>query len=164
MIRRLVALALILAACGGQTAVPPTTTSIEAPTAPTTTNPLDPLAVFATGEVAVSGSAWRVALADTATLRSRGLMGVTDLGDLDGMLFIFEETTQVAFFMLDTLIPLDIAFFAEDGTLVDLLTMTPCEREPCPTYAAAGPFRYALEAPQGAFAAIDQPFLDVDDL
>jgi uncharacterized membrane protein (UPF0127 family) len=31
--------------------------------------------------------------------------------------------------------------------------MTPCAADPCQTYAPAGPFRYAVELPAGAFAA-----------
>ncbi len=165
MIRRLVGVALVIAACGGAAAPITTTTAPTVTTAtgapPTTA--AGPLATFATIDATVSGSSWTVALADSPALRSQGLMGVSDLGGLDGMLFVFEDVTQVAFTMRDTLIPLDIAFFAADGTLVDLFPMTPCLEEPCPTYAAAAPFRYALEAPAGAFVAIDQPFLELSD-
>lgn len=76
-------------------------------------------------------------------------MGVTDLGGLDGMLFVWEDDTGAAFHMLDTLIPLDIAFFSVGGSLVDRLTMEPCTTEECPTYSASTLYRYALEAPAG---------------
>jgi uncharacterized membrane protein (UPF0127 family) len=69
------------------------------------------------------------------------------------MLFVFPRTTTGTFWMKDTLIPLDIAFFANDGSLVDVLQMEPCPPDTpdadCPSYAAAGPYRFALEAPQG---------------
>lgn len=90
-----------------------------------------------------------VAWADTPRTRSRGLMGVTYLGDLDGMLFDLGEERPVAFTMRNTLIPLDIVFFDAGGRGVGKLTMVPCEAEPCPTYQVESPARYALEYPAG---------------
>jgi hypothetical protein len=98
----------------------------------------------------VDSRPWSVAVADTRDLRAQGLMGVTDLGGLDGMLFEFSDDTTATFHMLDTLIPLDIAFFTADGELVSVGQMVPCEATPCEAYAADAPYRYALEAPQGA--------------
>ena len=40
--------------------------------------------------------------------------------------------------------------------------MTPCEADPCPVYTPSGAYRYALEAPVGAFAAMDLPFLRLE--
>ena len=104
---------------------------------------------FAVTPVVVGEQTLVVALADTPGLRSQGLMNVTDLGDLDGMLFAFDEESNQAFWMKDTLIPLDIAFFANNGALVSQTTMIPCEADPCPTYESEGPARYALEVPAG---------------
>jgi uncharacterized membrane protein (UPF0127 family) len=56
--------------------------------------------------------------------------------------------------MKGTPLALDIAFFAADGSLVDLLSMVPCPGEDCPIYQAAGPYRYALEVPAGGFAGL----------
>ena len=94
-------------------------------------------------------------MADTPALRSRGLMGVTDLGDIDGMLFRWPSDVESGFWMKDTLIPLDIAFFAADGSLVDLLSMVPCEADPCPSYRPSGPYRSALEVEAGGFDHLD---------
>lgn len=95
-----------------------------------------------------------VAVADTPDLRPRGLMGVSDLGDLDGMVFVFEEEVAAAFTMRNTLIDLDIAFFDDDGVFVDRLEMIPCQAEPCPLYAADSKFRYALEMPAGTMGDV----------
>ncbi len=137
------------------TAAAITTTSIavESP------NDLDD---FGRGEIVVGGERWTVAVADTFALRARGLMGVTDL-QVDGMLFVFESPVQVSFYMLNTLIPLDIAFFAEDGSLLNLVTMTPCTEEPCQTYPAAAPVKYALETTVGGFEGLGPLVLDVGD-
>lgn len=158
MIRRALALVLLVAACGGDPAA--VTTTVPATTT-TDGTAADPLAGFERREVAISGESWTVAVAATPGERSQGLMGVTDLGDLDGMLFVFEADTDSGFWMKNTLIPLDIAFFAADGTLVDLLTMEPCTADPCPVYTPAGPYRYAVETVVGRWDAIDRPFLEV---
>ena len=102
----------------------------------------------------IDGSEMWLAVADTAELRSRGLMGITDIAPLDGMIFIFESDTSSGFWMKDTLIPLDIAWFTRDGELVRVLTMVPCESDPCPSYAPGGDYLYAVEVPAGAFAEL----------
>ena len=126
-----------------------------------TTTTIDPVPGFARLAVTVSGDEWRVAVADTPELRQQGLMGVTDLGDLDGMLFVFEEDVSNGFWMKNTLIPLDIAFFSVEGALVDLLRMTPCEADPCEIYQPSGSYRYAIETEVGRWDAIDQPSLEL---
>jgi len=102
-----------------------------------------------------------VAVADTPMLRARGLMGVTALAGVDGMLFVFEEPIRVTFHMQDTLIPLEIAFFAEDGSLVDRLTMVPCREVPCPTYPSGAPVTYAIETAVGGFDGLGTLSLDM---
>jgi uncharacterized membrane protein (UPF0127 family) len=119
---------------------------------------------FATVEVGVGGATWPVALADDDAERAQGLMGVVDLGGLRGMLFVFPAKSSAAFWMKDTVLALDVAFFAADGALVDLLEMTPCPGDPCPVYQPAGPYRYALEVPSGGFAEVEDLRLDVSAL
>ncbi len=123
---------------------PGTTTSVASP-APDTGD----VAGFPTATITVGEAPWLVAVAETAELRARGLMGVADLGELDGMLFAFPAETSARFWMKNTLLPLDIAFFSADRTLVAVLTMEPCAAEPCPTYGPDTSYRWALEAPAG---------------
>ncbi|MEA2022695.1 MAG: DUF192 domain-containing protein [Actinomycetota bacterium] len=113
--------------------------------------PGDPTGIegFDTATITIDEREVAVAVADTPDLRSQGLMGVTDLGGLDGMLFLFDETTDAGFWMKDTLIALDIAFFDDGGSFVDRFTMEPCTGDPCPVYRPAGSYRYAVEAPAG---------------
>jgi uncharacterized membrane protein (UPF0127 family) len=66
-------------------------------------------------------------LADTAEERSRGLMGVTDLGTAAGMAFVFEQPTSGSFYMFQTVTPLSIGWFAPGGALVSMADMAPCE-------------------------------------
>jgi uncharacterized membrane protein (UPF0127 family) len=85
----------------------------------------------------------------TPAQRSRGLMGVNDLGGKDGMAFIYAEDRTTSFTMRNTLIDLSIAFFDADGTLMDAFDMEPCRGEPCRNYSTPNGFRLALEVPAG---------------
>jgi uncharacterized protein len=85
--------------------------------------------------------------------RERGLSNRGELPSGTGMAFLFPGDTTVAFWMKDTLVPLQIAFVAADGRVVGLFEMSPCRAGPCPTYAPARPYRYAVELPSGAFTA-----------
>ena len=109
---------------------------------------------FATDEVTLDGREWAVAVADSEPLRRRGLMGITELGGLDGMVFVFPSDTETGFWMRDTPMALDIAFFDAAGRFVDAFTMDPCRGPPCPVYRSSAPYRYALEAPRGRLASV----------
>lgn len=112
----------------------------------------DPLAGFAETTIVLGGEELLVAVADDGPSRSQGLRGVADLGTVDGMLFTWGgDTVTSAFTMRGVPIPLDIAFFARDGSLVDVVTMPVCSDE-CPSHRASGPFAFAVERPGGAFA------------
>ncbi len=109
------------------------------------------LADFRVGTVRLEGGEFVVAIADTPVLRPQGLMNVTNLLSLDGMVFFWPEDTETRFWMKDTLISLDIAWFDSSGLFISMLTMPPCgDEEHCPKYFAAGPYRSALEMPEGA--------------
>jgi uncharacterized membrane protein (UPF0127 family) len=85
-------------------------------------------------------------------------MGVTDLGDLDGMLFYWRHDASGGFWMKDTLIPLDIVWFLEDGTYAGRASMEPCSTDQCPTYDP-GPgvdYRFGIEANPGDLDWIDE--------
>jgi uncharacterized membrane protein (UPF0127 family) len=114
--------------------------------------------------VVIGGETWPVAVAADEAERARGLMGVVDLGGLRGMLFVFPGDGSPAFWMKDTLLALDVAFFAADGSLVDLLQMVPCEADPCPVYRPGGVYRYALEVPVGGFDGVEDLRLDPQSL
>ncbi len=90
-----------------------------------------------------------VAVAATTEHRQQGLMNITDLGSLSGMVFVFDQDSSGGFWMKNTLIPLDIAFFDADGRFVDGFVMEPCTTPACPTYRSSGSYRYALEMRAG---------------
>jgi uncharacterized protein len=93
----------------------------------------------------------RVEIADTPEAREQGLMGRESLGEDEGMVFVFFEDTRGGFWMKDTLIPLSIAFFGQDGRIVKILDMEPCEEDPCPVYDPGVSYRGAVEMDEGAF-------------
>jgi uncharacterized membrane protein (UPF0127 family) len=132
-------------------------TTAPATTAPDATAPIDTgdLNDVSVATIVIDGRELDVAVVSTAGDRSQGLRGVSDLGALHGMLFTWGgETVSSRFTMADTVIPLDVAFFAASGEFVDGFTMVPCDEAPCPSYAAAGPYAYALESPAGTLPDI----------
>lgn len=96
----------------------------------------------------------RVEVADDDGERQLGLMNRTELPEGEGMIFVFPDAQPRTFWMKNTLIPLDIAYFAADGAFVSSATMTPCTADPCALYPSAGFARYALEVGEGALAKI----------
>ncbi len=88
-----------------------------------------------------------VEVASTPEARQTGLMHRSTVER--GMLFTFETSSVLMFWMKDTLVPLDILFFDADGLEISALTMQPCTADPCPLYRSDSPARYALELPVG---------------
>jgi uncharacterized membrane protein (UPF0127 family) len=118
---------------------------------------------FDTAEIEVGGQALTVALATTTEQRSQGLRDVETLpADLDGMLFVFEQTRTATFGMEDTLIPLDIWWFDQEGVLVGSAEMEPCETAPCTAHGSPGEVSYALETPSGTVELEPGDVLSVD--
>lgn len=95
--------------------------------------------------------------AETAEQRQVGLMFRHALGPDEGMVFLFFEETSGGFWMKNVTIPLSIAFFDVDGTILAILDMDPCKDDPCPAYEPLDedgrPATYvgALEVNQGKF-------------
>ena len=86
-----------------------------------------------------------------------GMHGQPGFGDVDGMLFDLRrevDPSGIGFTMEEIAYPIDIAWFDASGALVGTASMEPCDAAPCPLYHADGPFRWAVEAPPGAFADV----------
>jgi len=91
----------------------------------------------------------RAQLALTPQQRQIGLMFRQNMPNHEGMLFVFDEASTQCFWMRNTLIPLSIAFLADDGTVVNIADMKPQSDE---SHCSAKPVRYALEMNVGWFA------------
>ncbi len=147
-------------------AAPSTSTSAAATSAttqPATTTPGPVAAELGFGEVAFRVSpaagdpagAFCALLAETAQQQARGLMGRRDLAGYDAMLFRFAADTTAGFYMRNVPVPLSIAWFSADGRFVSSADMAPCpDQDGCPTYAAAGPYRFAIEVLEGGLGRL----------
>lgn len=91
---------------------------------------------------------FRVEVAATPQQRQIGLMGRKTLADDGGMLFVFERKDIHCFWMKNTLVPLSIAFLADDGSIVSVADMQP---QTLDFHCAHKPVHYALEVKQGGF-------------
>ena len=99
----------------------------------------------------LKGRRFSIEVADTPESRERGLMFRREMPSDAGMLFIHDEQDQVAYWMKNTYIPLDILYFDEQFHLVSAqLDVPPCGNQPqCPIYPSAGPAKYVLELNAG---------------
>jgi len=77
--------------------------------------------------------------------RARGLMYRPWLAPYSGMLFIFDPPQPVAFWMKNTLIPLEMRFYDAHGQRIARHLATPCTHAPCKHYPAHGQTAYVLE-------------------
>ena len=88
-------------------------------------------------------------VARTPEQRAIGLMNRPTLAPNAGMLFVFEQPATQCFWMKNTLLPLSIAFVADDGSIVGTADMQPRSLE---SHCSERPVRFALEMNQGWFA------------
>lgn len=116
---------------------------------------------FSTATVSIHSAGgvynFQVELAKTGPQHRRGLMYRTELPESAGMLFVYPREHQGRLWMFNTYMPLSVAFADADGTIFQMTDMQPCgelSRAECESraYAAARPFRFALEVNQGDFA------------
>jgi uncharacterized protein len=88
-------------------------------------------------------------VASTHEQRMTGLMHRKEMPQHEGMLFVFEQPSQQCFWMKNTLLPLSVAFVADDGTIVNVDEMAPQTLE---SHCSTAPVRYVLEMNKGWFA------------
>ena len=136
----------------------PTATPAPTPTATPTPSPTAAAAPEPTpdftpeGTVQAGTCTFLLEVADTGEERARGLMNRPSLPPDRGMLFVWEDESVRGFWMLNTLIPLDILFIDEQWMVVDIQTMAPEPDVPASEltiYQSAGPAQYALEVNAG---------------
>ena len=86
--------------------------------------------------------------ANTEAARTQGLMHRRILPENRGMLFVFREPALHGMWMMNTYIPLSVAFLDERGVIINIADMEPLTRD---THPAARPAKYALEVNRGWF-------------
>ncbi|WP_303673084.1 DUF192 domain-containing protein [Vampirovibrio chlorellavorus] len=100
-------------------------------------------------QVKMGGRQYLLEVASTPQQAQTGLMYRTSLPVNGGMLFRFQETRPVAFWMKNTLIPLDMVFI-QAGRVVHIAHQAqPCQQEPCPIYSSQKPVDMVIELPGG---------------
>jgi uncharacterized membrane protein (UPF0127 family) len=87
-------------------------------------------------------------VANTDAQRSLGLMHRRMLPENRGMLFVFPEVALHAMWMMNTYVPLSVAFLDAQGVIINIADMEPHSRT---THGATQPAKYALETNQGWF-------------
>ena len=90
----------------------------------------------------------QVQLAQTPEQQQIGLMFRKSMGTNEGMLFVFDEPRQQCFWMKNTLLPLSVAFIADDGSVVNLDNMKP---QTLDSHCSTKPVRFVLEMNVGWF-------------
>ena len=91
-----------------------------------------------------------VELAISKREKSKGLMYRKDLSDSDGMLFIWKNADERCMWMKNTYIPLDLGFFREDMTLIEVKALSP---RSLTSVCSSEPAKYAIELPKGWFSS-----------
>jgi len=103
-------------------------------------------------QIYFQGHVLNVHIANTPKERQRGLMFREELGENEGMLFVYEEEDYRSFWMKNTLIPLDIIFLNAEKEVINVETARP---EPnvsdsnLMTYGSERPAKYVLEVNAG---------------
>jgi len=109
---------------------------------------LEPLEIV----TATGRAKFQVEVVDNDATRAKGLMNRKSLAADRGMLFDFKTPRDVAFWMRNTYIPLDMIFIRSDGRILSIArNAKPFDETPIPS---GGPIRGVLEIPGGRAAQI----------
>lgn len=109
--------------------------------------PVDPVRLVAVTRAGERSFA--IEVADDGAKRSAGLMFREGMDDDHGMLFVFQQTRAVAFWMKNTPMPLDLIFIGQDGRIRAIRQGEP---QSMAVIAPAEPVRFVLELKAGTAA------------
>jgi uncharacterized protein len=98
----------------------------------------------------ISGYSLTAEVAHTPVSRAKGLMHRDSLDENSGMLFVFPKADRHSMWMLNTHIPLSVAFVDNNGIILNIADMTPHTKT---VHGSVGLAKYALEMNQGWFSA-----------
>ncbi len=103
-------------------------------------------------DLGVGSHTLKVEVASTANQRYNGLSYRTELGDDEGMLFVYQRPRMLTFTMRNTVLPLSIAYITEDLVIDEILDM---DVGPNQFFPSRSTVKYALEVNQGWFEKHD---------
>lgn len=120
----------------------------------------DDLDSLGTVRLTIKNRAFELWIADDSDEQTQGLMNVTAErmarlpdGTERGMIFVFDHSRELNFWMKDTIIPLDIAYLDSTGRVVSTHTMAPLDIRPG-QYPSGAPAQYAIEVNAGVWGDI----------
>ena len=99
--------------------------------------------------LAIGGHKLTAEVASTDAQRSTGLMHRRMLPESRGMLFVFPDVAMHGMWMMNTFVPLSVAFLDREGRIINIEDMQPQTQN---SHTAAKPAKYALEMNLGWFA------------
>jgi hypothetical protein len=120
-----------------------------------------------TKEFTIKGRKFNLEIAKTIPQQSKGLMDRTNLCSNCGMIFIFDFEMPQAFWMKNTLIPLDMIFLDKNSQVINIVTATP---EPnvsdlqLKKYLSTAPAKYVIELNAGVSSNLGLKSGDTIDL
>jgi uncharacterized membrane protein (UPF0127 family) len=106
--------------------------------------PVDPTPLVA--ETDAGDRSFSIEIADDQGERSAGLMYRESMDDDHGMLFVFDQTQSVGFWMKNTPMALDLIFIGQDGKVRDIKHGDPLSEA---LIAPEDPVRFVLELKAG---------------
>lgn len=99
--------------------------------------------------VSIAGHKATAEVASTDPQRATGLMHRRMLPENRGMLFVFPDVAMHGMWMMNTYVPLSVAFLDREGRIINIEDMQPQTQD---SHMAAKPAKYALEMNLGWFA------------
>jgi len=88
-------------------------------------------------------------LALSHTQVATGMMFRKEIGDMEGMLFVFGRPHQTGFYMKNTTVPLTAAYIDPDGNILEIHDLNPLDETA--VMAESDQVQYVLEMKQGWF-------------
>lgn len=93
-----------------------------------------------------------IEIATTSQAQARGLGGRTAIPDDYGMLFVFQKSGYYGFWMKDMLVPIDLVWLSDSGTIVGVVPSLATSTYP-QAFVPPVPVRYVLETRSGEVSA-----------
>jgi uncharacterized protein len=140
-------LVVLAAGCNQPTAAPP---PAKAGASPGKAQPRLPTVVLRLGDQELVTE-----IARTAKQIETGMMWRTGMGEMEGMIFVFERPHRASFWMKNTLVPLSCAYIDPEGVILEIHDMRPKDEASIP--AGTDRVQYVLEVPQGWFQRHNVP-------
>lgn len=109
-------------------------------------------------KITIGNKSYNVSIAKNEEDQIKGLQGVHTLPEDEGILFVFEESGDVGFWMKDTLIPLDIIYINDDDEVISVEQGTPGDE----TILEHPDVKYVLEVNKDSGIKVGDE-LDIED-